>query len=121
MSQFSQQKRVRLSSLAANTHKMLFVFSVASLITLGLLYLFVTNHLAIRGYALTLETQQKIQLRDELESLEAQIAQKSASDYISDASYLKDMIVQEQINYFVLNTPEYTAQLSHQPSDTQAY
>jgi len=112
MSSSYKTKRVRLSSLAAKTQKMLFVFSGFCVATLGMAYLFATNYAAIRGYALTKETRQELTLRDELESLDAQIAQKSASNYISDASYLREMIVQEQINYFVLEPQAYTAQLS---------
>ncbi len=94
-------KRNRLSTLAAQTQKLLFYFCFTVAIVLGSIHLFVMNYVSMQGYVFTKENEKQIQLAQRINQLDAQIAQIESREYLSKTKHLKAMIPQGSPQFFM--------------------
>lgn len=102
-------KRIQLSLVVAQTHRLLFQFLLATAVALGVGYLFWVNHMGFQGVILSEVMQEQLVHQDELAQLEARIASYSASSHVAETDKVTGMAPRTGNKYLVIRRT-FTAQ-----------
>ena len=95
-------RRKPLSLTALRTHRALLILmgSVASTLFIG--YVFLMNHLSMQGYLLSIESENLIDLSQELGQLESRVARIQTHEFITKSVGTQSMLAQEFKSYLVV-------------------
>lgn len=104
-----RKKRFHLSHIAEQTRKALFFLLSFCATSLFIMHLFLMNHLSMRGYILTKETQTHQQLVLENEQLDAYIAKLQTQEFLTKTE-AKSPLVFKSSQRFVIIPVRFTAQ-----------
>ncbi len=110
MTQLVRKKRFHLSLVAEQTRRMLFFLLVFIGVSLFITQLFLMNNLAMRGYALTLESQRLASLSEQQERLDIQIAKLQTQESVNKPPPRGNFGGQGKNKSFVVVPVRYTAQ-----------
>jgi hypothetical protein len=105
----ASKKRIRLSFLAQRAQKMLFWLLGFVALMLAAVYLFLTNRLAIQGYALSRVIETNVEIVQDVERIEASLARFQTREYIAETTEAKMMVARNSRQFVVLK-PQATAE-----------
>jgi hypothetical protein len=108
--QVNYKKRFHLSLIAQQTQRFLLFFLLGIVVILFFIYLFLMNHLAMRGIVLSREMTATITLNREIEQVEARLANIQTNEFLVKSSMVSMLIPKKNSFFVTIPAIKYTAQ-----------